>query len=160
MREVYKNLYIGSDEDVTEARKRGFHVVHAAKDGPFSHRQLLGYEGMPAPKGHEYLIARRPGNLYLNLVDTDDPSYVPDEVINAALTFIKDSLAKNESVLVHCNKGLSRSPTIVFLYLYSTGKLPSEYHKAAREFRKIYPKYDPSIGLELYAKRRVKELKR
>jgi protein-tyrosine phosphatase len=160
IRELYKNLYVGDDAGVLEARKRGMNIVHAAKDGDFSHRSLLKYQSMAAPKGSEYLVARRPGNLYLNLIDADDPSFVPDEAITAALVFIKDSLSKDEPVLVHCNKGLSRSPTIVFLYLYSTGKLPSEYYKAIREFRKIYPKYDPSIGLELYAKNRIKELKR
>ncbi len=160
MKELYKNLYVGGDEAVPEARKRGMSIIHACKDGDFSHRALLKYESMGAPKGPEYLTARRPGNLYLNLIDADEPDFVPDAVINEALSFIKDNLAKDKSVLIHCNHGLSRSPTIIFLYLYSAGKLPAEYHRAIRAFRQIYPQYDPSIGLELYAKRRIRDWKR
>jgi protein-tyrosine phosphatase len=160
LKEVYKGLYVGGDESVSEARKRGMSVIHACKDGDFSHRALLKYESMAAPKGHEYLIAKRPGNLYLNLIDADEPDFVPDVVINEALNFIKESLGKDKSVLIHCNHGLSRSPTIAFLYLYSAGKLPSEYHRAIRAFRQFYPQYDPSTGLELYAKRRIRDWKR
>jgi protein-tyrosine phosphatase len=160
MKEVYKGLYVGGDDSVAEARKRSMSIVHACKDGEFSHRGLLKYESMGAPKGSEYLVARRPGNLYLNLIDADDPSFVPDAVMNEALAFIKDSLGKDKPVLIHCNHGLSRSPTIAFLYLYSVGKLPSEFHKALRAFRHLYPLYDPSIGLELYAKRRIRDMKR
>jgi protein-tyrosine phosphatase len=160
MRELFKNLYIGTDDDVPEARKRGFDIIHAEKNGEYSHRSLLKYEGQSAPKGPEYLYAKRPHNLYLNLIDADDPSFVPDALINEALTFIKQSLDDGKSVLVHCNQGVSRSPTIVFLYLYSAGKLPQNHHQAIRAFRRLYPQYDPSTGLELYAKRRIKELKR
>jgi hypothetical protein len=159
MRELYKNLFVGGDDSVTEAKKRGMNIIHACKDGDYSHRALLKYESMGAPKGPDYLVARRPGNLYLNLIDADDPNFIPDAAINEALDFIKNSLSKDKSVLVHCNKGQSRSPTIIFLYLYFEGKLPPEYHKALRAFRRLYPQYDPSIGLELYAKRRIREFK-
>ena len=160
MKELFKDIYVGTDNDVPEARKRNFNIVHAEKDGEYSHRALLKYETQGAPKGSDYLCAKRPGNLYLNLIDADDPAFVPDAVINEALAFIKHSLDEGKSVLIHCNKGLSRSPTIVFLYLYSTGKLPRNHHQAIRAFRRLYPQYDPSVGLELYAKRRIKELKR
>jgi rhodanese-related sulfurtransferase len=160
MREVFKNLYIGGDDSVSEARKRGMNIIHSCKDGPHSHRSVLKYESMGAPKGPEYLVVKRPGNIYLNLIDADDPSFIPDEIVNTALTAVKDSLSKDKPILIHCNHGLSRSPTIAFLYLYSAGKLPQEYHKALRSFRQIYPQYDPSPGLELYAKRRIREMKR
>jgi predicted protein tyrosine phosphatase len=159
MKEVFSNLYVGSDKDVSRAKEKGFAIVHACKDGDFSHRSLLKYDTMAAPKSSEYLIAKRPDNLYLNLVDSDDPNYIPREVIDAALVFIKENLDKNRPVLVHCNMGQSRAPTIAFLYLYSIGKLPAEHHKAVRTFRQLYPDYEPGIGCKLFAMKRVGELK-
>ena len=105
-------MYIGNEDDVPKARERGYAIVSACKDGKTSHRGLLGYQTMGAPKSSpEYLVARRPKHLYLNLIDGDDPKYVPDPVIDAALGFITEHLDKGESVLVHCVEGISRSPS-------------------------------------------------
>jgi protein-tyrosine phosphatase len=159
MKEVFSNLWVGSDKDVPQANQKRYAIIHACKDGDYSHRAVLKYKERSAPTGSEYLFAKRPDNLYLNLIDTDDPGFVPREVIDAALVFIKENLDKNRPVLVHCNAGQSRAPTIAFLYLYSIGKLPAEHHKAIRTFRQLYPDYEPSIGLKLYALKRVSELK-
>ena len=159
MKEVFSNLYVGSDKDVPKAKEKGFAIIHAAKDGDYSHRSLLKYTTMAAPKGPEYLVAKRPDNLYLNLVDTNDPNYIPREVIDAALVFIKENLDKNHPILVHCNAGQSRAPSIAFLYLYSIGKLPAEYYKAVRTFRQLYPDYEPAIGIKLFSQNFIKLLK-
>jgi predicted protein tyrosine phosphatase len=159
MRELAKNLYVGSDKDVEKARGRGFSIVHACKDGEYSHRSVLNYTSMGAPRGSEYLVAKRNRELYLNLIDTSDPAFVPDGVIDPALDFIQEQRDDGRSVLVHCNHGISRSPTLILLYLYKTGKLPRETHKALRLFRQLYPDYDPATGLALYAKRKIQEFK-
>lgn len=160
MKEVFKNLYVGPEEDVPKAREKNMAVVHSCKEGPYSHRSLLKYEERSAPKGPEYLVAKRGNELYLNLVDSDDPNFIPDAAINSALVFIKDHLNKNQPVFIHCNYGKSRSPSLAFLYLYSIGKLPREYHNALRTFKTLYPDYDPALGMALYAKKRIRELKR
>ena len=102
MREVYKNLWVGDENDVARAREKGYAIVSACKDGISSHRQLLGYTSMGAPKGPEYLVARRKDHLFLNLIDGDRADYVPDKVIDEALSFISEHLDKGKSVLVHC----------------------------------------------------------
>jgi predicted protein tyrosine phosphatase len=153
MREIYKNLYIGNEDDVPKARERGYAIVSACKDGKTSHRGLLGYTSMGAPKGPEYLVARRPKHLYLNLIDGDDPKYVPDAVIDAALSFITEKLDKGESVLVHCVEGISRSPSIGLLWMVKNGKLSRD--GAVRKFKQLYPDYDPAPGIKIYTKQRI-----
>ena len=96
MIEVIKNLFVGSQEDEVAVKGQGgWYVVHACKE-PY-HRQALGYSGRGAPKTHpEYLIAVRPGQLILNLVDVDNVAYIPPEIIDAAVTAIKASLGRRQ----------------------------------------------------------------
>ena len=54
------------------------------------------------------------------MVDAEIPSffeYDDSKMINKALKFIHEGLTENLKVLVHCNKGFSRAPGIVFIYL-------------------------------------------
>jgi len=149
MIEICPNLFIGAQDDY-EFQVRGllgWRVVHACKE-PY-HRRELGYTSRGAPKNHpEYLIARRENRLILNLVDADDPNYIPKEIIDVALQFINTGLADSSKVLVHCNKGESRSPSIGLLYLaIYTDKLPQEFALAEQSFREIYPFYNASFGM-------------
>jgi len=150
MIEICPGLFIGTEVDYeSQVRSQpGWWVVHACKE-PY-HRQLLGYTGRAAPKIHpEYLFARRQKQLYLNLVDVDDPNYIPKQIIDAALGFIDEGLRSGERVLVHCNLGESRSPSIGLLYLaartnaVSSGSLPA----AEADFRGLYPTYNPKGGM-------------
>lgn len=158
MREVFKNLYVGSEDDVPKAKEKDFAVVHANKDGAYSHRSVLGYTERAAPQGPNYLVVRKTANLYLNLIDSDDPKFIPDAVVDAAIKFIGENLARSKPVLVHCVEGKSRGPTLAMLYLYSEGQLPADYHKAIRAFRRFYPDYDPALGMELYSRSKMRDL--
>ncbi|MCK4310011.1 MAG: dual specificity protein phosphatase family protein [Methanomicrobia archaeon] len=152
MIEILHNLYIGTQDDYeyTVKGKEGWFVVHACKE-PY-HREALGYTGREAPKGHpEYLIAKRGNRLILNLIDPDDPQYVPKEIIDAALDFIEEGLMTGKKVLVHCNLGGSRSPGIGLLYMAIKGFIPNETsEKAEKEFQSIYPNYFPSRGIRMF----------
>jgi predicted protein tyrosine phosphatase len=150
MIEIYPNLYIGNQDDyeLKVARQPDWAVVHACKE-PY-HRQALGYTGRAASKTHpEYLIARRENRLILNLVDVDNPAYIPKEITDAALTFVHEQLSSGTKVLVHCNQGGSRSPSIGLLYLAKfTDKLStSSFTEAENSFRSLYPPYDPAVGI-------------
>ena len=153
MIEVHHNLFVGSEDDEVSLRGQGgWFVVHACKE-PY-HRQALGYTGRGAPKNHpEYLIARRPGRLILNLVDAESINYIPEEIIDAALSGIHQNIASSK-VLVHCNQGRSRSPSIAFLYLL---KFTNVFRRQdpiqdLKDFLKIYPDYDPKQGMADYVK--------
>jgi hypothetical protein len=151
--EVHPNLFVGSEADVAVITgQSGWFIVHACKD-PY-HRRALGYTGRGAPKGHpEYLIARRPGRLILNLIDADDVKYIPAEIMDAALTDIHQNIASSK-VLVHCNQGMSRSPAIAFLYLLKLSDVfrRRDHDEDVRDFLKIYPSYTPARGVADYVK--------
>lgn len=150
MIEIYKNLFIGNEVDY-EIQVKGIHgwsVVHACKE-PY-HRALLGYTGRGAPKEHpEYLLAIRNNRLFLNLVDTDDPAYIPEMIINEALKFIEKALNSGNKCLVHCNLGESRSPSIGLLYLVLKSIISTQnYETAENDFIKLYPMFNPKNGIK------------
>lgn len=153
MIEVITNLFVGSEEDEQRARaSQAWFVIHACKE-PY-HRRALGYTGRAAPKSHpEYLIAARPGRLILNLIDADDVAYIPTVIVDMAIAAIHDNI-RSLRVLVHCNLGLSRSPTIAFLYLakHTDRYRGLDYAAALALFRKSYPLYAPAPGVAEYAR--------
>lgn len=173
MIEVSPNLYVGSAADLIHVDdgnggiKDGWFVITAARD-PW-HRAALGYTGRGAPKEHhEYLMARRGNRLLMNLIDGADPAYVPDQLIDVALEDISVELAKGNKVLIHCNKGESRAPTIAMLWLArnrsSMAASIAEYRALdtpeaiIAKFKEIYPAYAPAEGMRLYAERRLTEM--
>lgn len=150
MIEVHQNLFVGnlSDYDFEVSVQDGWAVVHACKE-PY-HRRFLNYKTRGAPKGDEYYLAQRGDRLALNIVDAPDPAFFSkDEMIIPALDFIDDALSRGLKVLVHCNQGESRGPSIALLYMAARlGALPSESLEAAEEkFRSIYHFYNPKFGL-------------
>lgn len=158
MIEVHPALFVGAETDYEMDRSRfssGWAIIHACKE-PY-HRQALGYTGRGAPKTHpEYLIARRGNRLILNLVDVDNPAFIPDEIMEAAVKFIHSELSGGQRVLVHCNQGLSRSPGIAMLFLAShTNRLSrSSFELALTAFREIYPPFSPAPGISGWLRRR------
>src|SRR5665213_407559 len=151
MIEVLSNLFVGSQDDEAAIRgQNGWFVVHACKE-PY-HRQALGYSGRGAPKDHpEYLMARRTGCLILNLVDVDNVAYIAPEIIDAALMDIHQNITSSK-ILVHCNQGMSRSPSIAFLYLVKHSDVFSgqDHATGVQSFRNIYPPYAPAQGMAEY----------
>lgn len=154
--EVYPNLFVGKGEDIAGVMVGGdvlpeWYVISAAKE-PF-HREALGYTGRAATKDHaEYLVAYRPRRMILNLVDVEDPAYIRKEIIDRALVVITTFLWDGYKVLVHCNQGGSRGPSIAFLWL---AKCTSTFagldlETALERFKAIYPAYAPAKGFEIY----------
>ncbi|GAG59460.1 unnamed protein product, partial [marine sediment metagenome] len=71
-------------------------------------------------------------------------------IMKSALAFIRTHIV-NRKILIHCNKGQSRSPSIGLIYLAQTENIPNNsYQDAREEFLKIYPTYLPGKGIELY----------
>jgi predicted protein tyrosine phosphatase len=153
MIEVHPNLFVGSQDDEAAIRGQvGWFVVHACKE-PY-HRQALGYTSQGAPKQHpEYLLAERPGRLILNLVDVAQVSFVAPVIIDTAICAI-DRHIGGSKVLVHCNQGFSRSPSIALLYLLKhTDALGShEYAAGVRAFQALYLSYAPAQGMADYVR--------
>jgi len=157
MIEVHPGLFVGSQIDYESriSSEPNWAVVHACKE-PY-HRQALGYSGRAVSKEHpEYLIARRGDRLILNLVDADNPAYIPDEIMDESVAFINEHLNAGQRVLVHCKQGMSRSPSIAMLYLAThTERLPrSSFERAFAAFREMYPPFSPAAGVLAFLRAR------
>lgn len=160
MYQIVDRLYVGTADEVPFAQQMGFSVLGVCKE-PL-HRQHAklrgaeteGYLGRAMPKDEpEYLYAEREHALYCNLIDAADPKYISDEIINKALDFIDAELAQNRKVLIACNKGKNRSPSIAFMWLIRSGRLFTfdnmyEYFK-----ENYYEWYQGSGGMYWYVKK-------
>lgn len=126
-------------------------VVHACKDP--CHRRAAGYpKGHLAPDHPHYLFLEREKNLYLNLVDSPLPLFRV-ESFDAFFRFMDREIAGGP-VLIHCNRGESRAPSLAMVYMaLRLALIPSDSHAAAADaFRRLYPAYCPGKGIEIFLK--------
>jgi hypothetical protein len=148
MKIVADNLYVGDWDSFLEVEHElNWAIVHATKK---YHKQLLGYSGWAAPKHDpEYLYAERGFELVLNLVDPRDSAYVPVEIMNKALEFIDKHIREGKKVLIRCDMGKSRAPSIALLYMGCKGLLSFDnFIDAETAFKNdIYPQYEPGAGI-------------
>lgn len=109
----------------------------------------MGYRGsLPGSHPH-YLTLERDSHLFLNIIDPDKPLFLP-ELFERSAEFIAKHIS-HSNVLVHCNQGLSRSPSIALVYLASIDVIPNEsYTKAGSAFRELFPAYSPGLGISRY----------
>jgi predicted protein tyrosine phosphatase len=165
LREVYPNLYCGNDNDfwnllsphesnsmTVHAKPEGWAIVHAAKDR--WHRDIVGYTGRGCPKDSpDYYFAEKGDILALNIVDAPKPEFFDKGMIDKALEFIEQKLGEGLKVLVHCNQGESRSPSLCLLYLIKCGIIKGDtLEDCEAEFMKVYPEYNPGIGMRGFVK--------
>jgi hypothetical protein len=119
-------------------------VVHACKMP--CHRHAVGYtNNLPSTHQH-YLVYERGHHLYLNLIDPPQPLFMLPSFV-AFLRFVDREIAERE-VLIHCNQGESRAPSLALLYMAKRlGLLPSgSYEEAAEAFRSEFT-YRPGEGI-------------
>lgn len=128
--------------------------VQACKD-PY-HRDAVGYIGRSCPQDHpEYLYAIRDNRFIMNIVDVDDPSFFSDILIDKTLKFIRES---EDDVLVHCNEGKSRGPSIALLSLAQSGTITGTVAEIFKKFEGFYPKYSPRNGIYQYTRNRINKM--
>lgn len=164
MVEVYPGLFVGNQEDYETmtsfpnwnefdvefsfigAAKYPWHKEHAKMDGS----DCEGYEGKAMPKDQkEYLYAEREHALYCNLIDAKDPAYIPDEIISKCLDFIQKEMQNDRKVLICCNQGESRSPSIALMYMIEDGFFDdcNGIYNVLKRFDALYPIYKPGNGM-------------
>jgi hypothetical protein len=157
--EVKRKLFVGSQKDYEESYfvPEQWGIVLAAKE-PW-HRQAIGYTGRACDKTHsEYLMARRDNKLILNLVDAPKAEFFDKRIIDAALDFIYEQLNIAKNVLIVCNQGESRSPSIALLYLIKHGIIKGDtLEDCEAEFMKVYPEYNPGAGIRGFVKEHWRE---
>lgn len=154
MMQVHENIYIGNDKHCFWSGSPDWAVIHACKHP--CHRRALGYTNNLSANHPNYLIVERNNHLVLNLVDMEQelsPRFT-NPIMKVSMSFIEGNLAKRNKILIHCNQGQSRSPSIALLYLARKNHIDSHtYFKAAESFRVYYPLYNPGKGIAAYLNR-------
>lgn len=135
--EIFKNLFIGDMEGCKRTNSEPA-IIHACK-----HPCYTNIFGKKIDKQNpNYLFLEMSKDLYLNIVDSDEPIFYK-ETFDVALRFIKKHIEERK-VILHCNMGRSRSPQIAMLYLFN--HLP--YREAQNQMLDIYNDYNPSMGID------------
>lgn len=122
-------------------------IIHACKIP--CHRKVLSYEGS-LPKTHpHYLSYTIDNDLYLNLIDPPVPLF-KKESFDIFLDFATRAYQNGREIVIHCNQGKSRAPSLVLLLGAKTlGLLPNESYQETREaFESLYVEYKPGGGIE------------
>ena len=158
--EVIDRLYVGDEEAVPQAEKRGMSILAACKDGSIDcHRAVLGYTTLGAPKDKNYYFVQKDSkHMALNLIDTEDAAFIPNEVVNAGLNFLKREYGAGKKVFSHCVAGHSRGPTMAMMFMRAIGELPHGFATSEKVFRTLYPHYNPNTGMRAYARARWADL--
>jgi hypothetical protein len=149
--QVYPGLFVGPGID---AQTFYGHILHCAKEPWFmdSLVRLVKYK-----KGIEVCptaIRISDREMALNMIDAENLEYFSDEMVNAGLDFITETFAEGESILLHCNQGLSRSPSMAFLWMFEHGFLDKEFRYAVPQFKKLYHDWSPGNGIWAYLRHR------
>jgi predicted protein tyrosine phosphatase len=159
MIEVSENLFVGNERDCFYDNRDDWVVVHACKHP--CHQTAIGYSGNLNSHHPNYLIFSRDNHLYLNLVDMDKPfgHVYTEPIISAALNFIASNI-ESKKVLIHCNRGESRSPALALLFLAKRRSSISNesYETAKREFSEVYPNCRFGSGIDSYLARHWSDL--
>jgi protein-tyrosine phosphatase len=82
-------------------------------------------------------------NRVYRIADTDDDAPKILTILADCADFITHWRAVDRGVLVHCTSGISRSPTLIFLYLVQRGEVQS-----VRQFQDLYHAWNPNDGFK------------
>jgi len=129
------------------AKREEWALVHACKDP--CHRKYVGYAGHLS-KGHpEYLAAEKDENLYMNIIDPPLPLF-QKESFSLFFDFIDRHLHR-KPVVIHCNKGESRAPSLALLVMAKRLKMiPDAGYVTARFAFQEKCDYKPGAGISRF----------
>lgn len=143
---VAPNLFYG-DLNAGHRAPADAAVVHACKDP--CHKQAVGYDKKIEDTHPDYLSRERGPHLYLNMIDPPVPLF-KREMFVKFFEFVDRQIAERP-VVIHCNQGRSRAPSLTLLYMAKRMKLlpDTDYLTARRAFEQKFP-YEPGKGIETY----------
>lgn len=148
MNKITENIFVGTEYDCFHARP-GWAVVHACKY-PCYMSAVGGDRNWP--KTHpNYLFLISGENLYMNIIDPPKPLFKL-ELFLKFMEFTQERLAEGKNILIHCNQGESRAPSLALVFMAKHLRLikGKSYYAARDEFMKIYPGYYPGQGIQMF----------
>lgn len=141
---IHPRVFIG-DLQSCRSGTDSLAVLHACKSP--CHQRAVGYTRSLASDHPEYLARATAFELYLNLIDPPLPLFQLAS-FEHLFRFADEHLA-TRPLLIHCNQGESRAPSLALLLLAKRlGVLPDDSYSAAREaFTALYERYRPGVGI-------------
>jgi predicted protein tyrosine phosphatase len=138
------NIFIGNRADSRLRTDPAWAVVNTAKT---VHCEIMGW-GNVTPRDHpNYLSYENEQLLSFNWVDGNAFLYKMSgpAAFTRALDFIEE-WSKTKNVLINCDQGQSRSPTVALLYLAKRLHVipDGSFAEARAAFERLYPGYAPS----------------
>ncbi len=123
------NLFVGTESDCRRGDK-SWAVVHACKHP--CHVSAVGYSGN-LPQSHpSYLVLELGDDLFLNMIDPPVPLFRL-ELFAAFLSFARRKTSESKKLLIHCNRGESRAPSLALVFLAKvSGTIPDDSYRSAR----------------------------
>lgn len=151
MIQVFENIYCGSQADYESiASSDEWAVLHCCKEP--HHRKLAGYSGQALPQSHlHYPYIIKGHRMALNLVDMDTFSSKFAEfnykMFSDAFDFL-NQWRTERNLLIHCNQGESRGPSLALLYISTLGAFGyAGFEESKVAFVKIYPRFNPKRNI-------------
>ena len=151
MTQIMPNIYIGNELDYHMIPQQDkWATLHCCKI-PF-HCAFAGYKGKLPHTHPDYMLCRINNEMALNLLDNDkfNADYVlfNKEMFIKAFAFLDEYRALGYKLLIHCNQGLSRAPTLGMLYTAMLGKYNyAGFDETVKQFKQIYPEYAPRANI-------------
>lgn len=141
MIEVATGLFVGDQSACFYDEREDWAVIHACVE-PCYNRSIEGAQ----PAGEDLLVIEQGRHLYLNMVDPERPRVAP-LLVERSLAFMRAHLPGTK-VLIHCNDGDSRAPSLALVYLAAEGKIANgTFDEASDALMALYPDYSPGAGI-------------
>lgn len=148
MKEIHERVFVGNELSCTTGNFE-LAVVHACKSP--CHQRAVGYTGSLASTHLNYLVLEQDHDLYLNIIDPPVPLFKPPLFSNF-LAFASKHWNDGRKLLIHCNQGESRAPSLALLFLAKGLSVIDQvsFQVARKQFESLYPRYAPGKGIETY----------
>jgi hypothetical protein len=148
LEQVYERVFVAGDAHCRRGDAE-WAVVHACKSP--CHQHALGYRGSLSNSHPNYLTLHEGSDLYMNIIDPPRPLFMPPS-FSHFLGFSEEQWTAGKKLLIHCNKGESRAPSLALLFLAKCRHAidDASYPSASSEFETLYPRYSPGKGIQMY----------
>lgn len=156
MIKVYERVFVGTDREC-HSGDSVWAVVHACKCP--CHQRAVGYQGN-LPQNHpNYLVLEKSADLYLNMIDPPKPLFMLS-LFTSFIHFASRHWDDGHSLLIHCNQGESRAPSLAMILLAKHIGIISDssFDDARRDFVIIFPSYTPGLGIQSYLQQHWSEI--